>query len=47
MWIGRIWYRELADPIVADLDEGTLQNAHYKTNKNEEIPVNVRSRLFA
>ena len=47
MWIGRFWYRHLADLMVADLDQGTLRDAHLKTNKNEEIPVNIGSRLFA
>ena len=47
MWMGCFWYRHLADLIVADLDQGTLQDAHLKTNKNEEIPVNIGSRLFA
>jgi len=47
MWVGRFWYRHLADLIVADLDQGTLQNAHLKTNKNEEIPVVIGSWLFA
>jgi len=36
-----------ADLIVADLDQRTLQNAHLKTNKNEEIPVVIGFRLFA
>ena len=47
MWIGRFWYRHLADLIVANLDQGTLQDAHLKTNKNGEISANIGSRLFA
>jgi hypothetical protein len=33
--------------IVADLDEETLEDADLRTNKNEEIPVSIGSRLFA
>ena len=40
-------YRHLADLIVAGLDQGTLQDACLKANKNEEIPVVIGSRLFA
>jgi hypothetical protein len=47
MWIGHFWYKLLADLIVIDLEEGTLQDAHLKINKNEEIPVNISPRLFA
>jgi hypothetical protein len=36
-----------ADLIAVDLDQETLQDAHLKANKNEEIPVNIGSRLFA
>jgi hypothetical protein len=36
-----------AELIVADLDQETLQDAHLKIDKNEEIPVNIGSRLFA
>ena len=36
-----------AELIVADLDQETLQDAHLRTRKNEEIPVNIGSRLFA
>jgi hypothetical protein len=32
---------------VADLDEETLEDADLRTNKNEEIPVSIGSRLFA
>ena len=38
-------YRHLADLIVADPDQGTLRNAHWK--KNKEFSVNIGSRLFA
>jgi len=39
--------RYLSDLIVADLEQGTLQDAHLKTNKSGEISVDVGSRLFA
>jgi hypothetical protein len=32
---------------VVDLDQETLQDAHLKIDKNEEVPVNIGSRLFA
>ncbi len=44
---GRFQYGHLADLVVADLGQVTLQNAHLKTNKNEGIPVNIGSRPFA
>ncbi|MGA2310679.1 MAG: hypothetical protein ABSG57_14185 [Candidatus Bathyarchaeia archaeon] len=36
-----------AELIVVDLDQETIEDAHLRTNKNEEIPVNIGSRLFA
>ena len=33
--------------VVGDLDQETLENAHLKIDKNEEILVNIGSRLFA
>ena len=32
--------------IVADLGQETLQDAHLRTNKKEENPVSIGSRLF-
>jgi hypothetical protein len=48
MLIDRFWYRRLADLIVIDLDQATQQNTHLEINKkNEEIPGNIGSKLFA
>ena len=48
MLIDRFWYRRLADLIVIDLDQATQQNTHLEIKqKNEEIPGNIGSKLFA